>query len=278
MDEALEPAAEEPRVVAATASIIVAWKPHRMHCAELPQFGGGPSLAAWVFARFPETAPASFADVEGARAVDGGLVHRLDYETAGLVLFARNPEVRRKLLEAQEANRVEKTYRLQCSASEACLAGSKPLRGRPKGIDADEWSLALRDAGRLAEILSNRTIESLFRPYGSRGARVACLDLALAGSARRRGWPERPYVTELRSARAEGGNLVVTVALTRGFRHQIRAHFAWIGLPLLGDSLYGGVPRPSLGLVAAGIDFNDPETGLPQRFRDDSIAPTASLA
>jgi 23S rRNA-/tRNA-specific pseudouridylate synthase len=71
--------------------------------------------------------------------------------------------------------------------------------------------------------------------------------------------------------------LLATVGLTRGFRHQIRAHFAWIGLPLLGDRLYGGVERPFLALVATELGFEDPETGLPLRIRDDSIASPLSL-
>ena len=41
---------------------------------------------------------------------------------------------------------------------------------------------------------------------------------------------------------APDGRLEMRVSLARGFRHQIRAHLAWMGLPLAGDSLYGRRP------------------------------------
>ena len=142
MDEALAAGAEEPRIVVADDEVIVAWKPHRMHCAELPSARGGPSLAAWVNSRFPETAPsafaaafaavfaATFADVIAAdprnagapKFPDGGLLHRLDFETAGLVLFARTAEALLSLRRAQESDSIEKTYRLACSPSTSCAS------------------------------------------------------------------------------------------------------------------------------------------------------------
>jgi 23S rRNA pseudouridine1911/1915/1917 synthase len=51
------------------------------------------------------------------------------------------------------------------------------------------------------------------------------------------------------------------VSIARGFRHQIRAHFAWLGLPLIGDRLYGGRESPLLRLVASRIEFKHPATG-----------------
>lgn len=281
MDEAPGPAAEEPRIVIADEAIIVAWKPHRMHCAELPASRGGPSLAAWVYSRFPETSPSAFAAADRETYPDGGLLHRLDFETAGLVLFARNPRALRSLRQAQENDAIEKTYRLLCSASGGGLAGSTPLRGRPAGLEEAEWAARL-SGGKLTETISAATIESRFRPYGPRGSRVACLafdsvDSVESGRARR-GSSDRIYVTRIREARPEDEGIAAAVSLTRGFRHQIRAHFAWIGLPLLGDGLYGRETGAPLRLVATGIRFAHPETGQPMRIGDNSIASAGPLA
>ncbi len=291
MDRPSLAGADEPRIVMASAAFIVAWKPHRMHCAELGPGGTETaSLAAWVFSRHPETAPASFQENGSRPSVDGGLIHRLDYETAGLVLFARSPEALRVLREAQARDAIVKSYRLACAVGDEGLAGSEPRRGCPAGCTEPAWARCLGEGDRLAEILSNETIASYFRPYGPRGARVACIAPAMRegrgrgsrsgrhGASRpRRGSPERLYVTRLRSASGGREGLGASVELTRGFRHQIRAHFAWIGLPLVGDALYGGKESPFLALVATGIDFDDPETGLPLRIRDESIASLRAL-
>ena len=63
-----------------------------------------------------------------------------------------------------------------------------------------------------------------------------------------------------------------------GRTHQIRAHFAAIGHPLLGDTLYGAPARPRVGralmpalgrvfLHAARLEFSHPRTGKPVGVR-----------
>ena len=47
----------------------------------------------------------------------------------------------------------------------------------------------------------------------------------------------------------------VLCTLSLGFRHQIRAHLAWAGHPLVGDILYGGDESTFFGLEAIGISF-----------------------
>lgn len=51
-------------------------------------------------------------------------------------------------------------------------------------------------------------------------------------------------LTEYERLEVRGDLALVRVRIAAGFRHQIRAHLALAGFPLLGDSLYGGAPLP----------------------------------
>jgi 23S rRNA pseudouridine1911/1915/1917 synthase len=261
----------EPRIIHADDELLVVYKPQRLHTAPLAA-GGGPDLTSWVFERYPRAAAVA--------GPEGGLMHRLDFETSGLVLFALTPEAHAALRAGQEADSIRKEYLLRASPSRplAGLPGSRPERGRPLGVGAMAWDEALlappselaASIARLVEEAAARgspsQIRCRFRPYGPASARVACIGEGEEGprGRHRRGSPERLYRTELLSARAlaqvcpEPGEGVVEcrVSITRGFRHQIRAHFAWMGLPLLGDAAYGGLPGDRLYLRACAIELD----------------------
>lgn len=58
----------------------------------------------------------------------------------------------------------------------------------------------------------------------------------------------RPAETRLRRLGSSGGRTLLQVRLVTGRRHQIRVHLASIGLPIVGDALYGGA-REGRGLL-----------------------------
>jgi 23S rRNA pseudouridine1911/1915/1917 synthase len=71
---------------------------------------------------------------------------------------------------------------------------------------------------------------------------------------------------------------LVEIELHTGRTHQIRAHFAALGRPVVGDTLYGAAARPRAGseqlealgrpfLHAARIGFEHPASGQPMEFR-----------
>ncbi|HET6603635.1 MAG TPA: 23S rRNA pseudouridine(1911/1915/1917) synthase RluD [Xanthomonadaceae bacterium] len=64
----------------------------------------------------------------------------------------------------------------------------------------------------------------------------------------------RPAVTHFRVRERYRGHTRVGVDLETGRTHQIRAHFAHLGHPLLGDRSYGGARRPPKGAGPALID------------------------
>ncbi len=165
---------------------------------------------------------------------EGGLIHRLDTPTSGLVLFALNQAAYDNLIKEQKRDGIIKQYR-------AVFTNRK--NELPEGFPAFPYP----------DILSGNTIiSSYFRLFGPRGAAVR--PALNAGAKRCSG---QKYSTQIEM---ESENSVICT-LSRGFRHQIRCHMAWAGYPLKGDVLYGGTESEDFGLTAVGISFTSPSTG-----------------
>jgi len=211
-------------------------KPSGMHCAPASEPG---TLCSWLFSLMPEAAA-----VHGWRPDEGGMAHRLDSSTSGLVVFALDDVTFAAMAAAADAGGFVKSYRALGTPSIAGLPGSRPVLTAPDHIDEPSWLLAVRhgDTGRLASMAAGASITSVFRPYGPGATRVACSrDTRAPGTQAQKGksWTKAPYRTELKGAVQRADSILFDVELSRGFRHQIRAHLAWMGLPLIGDSLYG---------------------------------------
>ncbi|MGV3621718.1 MAG: RluA family pseudouridine synthase [Archangium sp.] len=74
----------------------------------------------------------------------------------------------------------------------------------------------------------------------------------------------RPAVTEFIVRARNGSYALVDVKLITGVLHQVRAHLAAVGAPIVGDALYGGAEEEGLGrffLHAASLGVTQPVTG-----------------
>ena len=253
----------EPVLAWTGAQGIAVIKPGGMHTAP-GTCPDGSSLADWVFQRFPAA-----AKVLGRCRGEGGLIHRLDRGTEGLVLFALTDEFFNHITQQAAAGLFLKSYLALTEPGCGGLDGSKPLLASPFGVQEDHWMDALRrqDLDRLGRLLSGTKIESRFRPYGPGSKRVACLLSSYPGTMK--AWTKDLYSTQITAAYPGETGLLVDARLTRGFRHQVRAHLAWLGLSLQGDTLYGegedrdDIPanRAGLRLLAYALSFTDPDSG-----------------
>ncbi len=161
-----------------------------------------------------------------------GIVHRLDKETSGILLVAKNDFAHAKLAEAFRLRAIQKTY-------VALVQGLlKEGRGRI------ELAIA-RDPNRRTRMIAKRA--ALL--HNGRDARTDWQVLARIDSS-----------------------TLVEVQLHTGRTHQIRVHFSALRHPVVGDTLYGAAGQlhfgrttlPVLGrnfLHAAKITFAQPRTG-----------------
>ncbi len=155
-----------------------------------------------------------------------GIAHRLDTGTSGAIVAARNRAAYAALREAFRSRRVEKRY-------VALVDG------------------ALGEEGEVQLPLAND-------PKDRRRV-IACGSDA---EAERRGAEQA--ITRYRVRERRGRYQLVDVEIVTGVRHQIRAHLAAIGAPVVGDGLYGGPVVPGLGrpfLHAAQLAFPHPSDG-----------------
>jgi len=198
------------RILHLDAQLVAVDKPAGLPSHPLAPGERGTVVNALV-ARHPECADAS------ADPREGGLVHRLDTLTSGVLLAARAREPWKVVREAFSGREVDKRYL-------AVVTG--PI------ADAGEIDLPLRHRGDHVE------------PALSGGGREA--------------------LTDFRVLSRSGDAAFLDVGIRTGVLHQIRAHLAAIGAPVLGDVDYGGRPQPGLDrffLHAARLGLAHPATG-----------------
>jgi len=168
---------------------------------------------------------------------EGGAVQRLDVGTSGCVLFARDRETWEELHAVLLDRRVEKGY------------------------------LALVD-GRV----STGGVVSV--PLAQRGGRsVPAPDPVAEERLRAKGLRPREAETHFEVAERFERHTLLRVRIVTGVMHQIRAHLAFLGFPVVGDEAYGGAGLPGLGrhfLHASRIALEAPGSG---RIQSESPLP-----
>ena len=159
-----------------------------------------------------------------------GIVHRLDKDTSGLMLVGKSRQAVEALVRAIAAREVNRQY--------LALAHGRWLGAAEQGVD--------QPVGRDSR---NRLRMAVVAPDSATG---------------------KPAQTSL--LRLDGSDEATLVAckLHTGRTHQIRVHMAWLGYPLVGDTLYGGRVLWGMdrqALHATRLRLRHPTGGQPLDFR-----------
>jgi 23S rRNA pseudouridine1911/1915/1917 synthase len=166
-----------------------------------------------------------------------GIVHRLDKNTSGLIVVAKNDVAHRKLAEQFSRRTVKKKYL-------ALVHG---------------WLKA--DKGSIETTITRDQVRRTRMTTRGRGGRHAI----------------SRYRVLRRIASPYGKFSLVEVTIETGRTHQIRVHMASLGHPVVGDTLYGAarelhaknaksVSLPRNFLHAAAIELLHPSTAAPLAF------------
>jgi 23S rRNA pseudouridine1911/1915/1917 synthase len=167
-----------------------------------------------------------------------GIVHRLDSETSGVIVVAKNDAAMRDLQAQFKARRVKKTYL-------ALVHGTvKPPRGKidaPIGRDPNHrQKMAVITRGKTrASVTIYHTLANFERPHPS---------------------------TPLRSAQDAGRYTLIEAQPQTGRTHQIRVHLAFLGFPVVADAIYGK-KKNALGLTRQFLHAWKLEITLPRDGR-----------
>ena len=229
------PSAEEP--------FLLVNKPAGL--ASAPLRDGDDSAVTRLLADFPE-----IARVRGWKAVEGGLVHRLDTQTSGLLLIAASQEFYDRIIAEQEAGKFKKTYTAECDDAR-CLLPAEGFPQRPP----------FAELGKTGRGVYSLSVESRFRPWGPHGREVRPVSEASGLGAVKKASPGL-YRTEAEFSLDGTGSVRAVCRITRGYRHQVRCHLAWFGFPVKGDVLYNPAAKEgdafcfhATGLAFLGLSF-----------------------
>ena len=154
-----------------------------------------------------------------------GIVHRLDKDTSGLMVVAKQLSSHAHLVAQLQARTVKRQY-------QALICGSPVTGGTVNAALGRHPTQRIKMA-----VLEHRG--------GNRGENRG------EGRGDGRG---KEAITRYRVLERFPGHTLVQLDLETGRTHQIRVHMAWLGYPLVGDPVYGGRLKLPKGATAGLLE------------------------
>lgn len=140
-----------------------------------------------------------------------GIVHRLDKDTAGIMILARNDGAYEELLNLFKERSVQKTY------------------------EAIVWGKPKKENGEIKRNIDRDWTHKNKVKIVEKGGKEA--------------------ITEYKILKFDGKKSVIECMPKTGRMHQIRVHLASLGIPIVGDKIYGNGDGQELHLKAVGLEF-----------------------
>lgn len=191
----------------------------------------------------------SVSAVKGKKLLEGGLIHRIDTATRGLLLIACSQTAYDNFQIQQKDGRFLKYYTAICEDKRSEHA-------------KNDQTFPL-------------SIVSRFRPFGKGRTQVEAV-FEDAGRAALKKAGEKLYSTDILSIEdfsvhpleGEVPTIEVLCRISEGYRHQVRVHLASAQLPVVGDLLYGTQiagdkvnTGQGMQFFASALEFCHPVTG-----------------
>lgn len=235
---------KEPVILYEDEDVFVINKPYGWLVHE-DGFNEAPTVVQWFVARAPEAAAVGEPGYgrDGTELNRAGVVHRLDRETSGVLILAKNQEAHQYIKQQFQDRLVEKEYRAF-------------VYGRIN----DRWGTINRPIGRNAKDHRRRSAER-----GAKGVlREAITDFERIGMGE---FEDEPFS-------------YIKLKPKTGRTHQLRAHLRALDRSIVGDTLYGEHKTSAsnnLGTDRLMLHAHLLELALPNGSNERFIAPLPNI-